>query len=160
MSKYTTDQWSYVSHKLWNDMDRIFSKNPKKFIESMTAHDKLNYFLNKRQVIASVLTWWQFENLEPLFFRAPRSIEFTKRQAFAGFLESLEKKSDCCQRLLTIAMTNMLVVPNILQITESSGPKEKFDQYKSYISLIKTGIGECVKVGSKYSDMTSSQELK
>ena len=153
MKDFSKIQMKIIVERLWKNIDRIFATDVKSFLESMSVSDRTNYFLNKRQLVHNVLNWWKTENFKPLYFSPEKAIHRTKEQVYCGLVENLDVKSNFKEDLLVHAMLNMIVVPNILQITENSDVKSRFKKSETFIKYIRMSIKDCVDSAIKYSDL-------
>jgi hypothetical protein len=153
MKKFSNTQLSIITEQIWRNIDRIFSNDVKKFLESMSKSDRVDYYLCKRQIVHSLLNWWKQEGYKPLCFQPDKAIYRTKEQVYSGFLENVDNNKNYKEKLLECALLNMLVVPNILQLTENSTVKNRYKKSELHIKFIRATIKDCVNGALKYSDI-------
>jgi len=153
MKKFSKIQIKIIMERLWRNIDRIFSQDTRSFVESMSPSDKVNYFLCKRQLLTTVVMWWMHEKLNPLMFEPEKAIYRTKEQVYCGLVEGVDKSKKYKHDLLEYALLNMLVVPNVMVLTEDCSIKNRFNRSKENIKLVRAAIKDCVENAIKYSDM-------
>jgi len=153
MEKFSKMQLRIITERMWRSIDRIFSQDVKSFLESMTPSDKVNYLLCKQQLSLTIMNWWMNESLKPLMFEPEKAIYRTKEQVYCGLIENIQTGKDVTSDLLEYAMVNMLIVPNILILTEDCGIVQRYNKSRGQIKFVRAAIKDCVKCGAKYSDM-------
>jgi len=116
------------------------------------------YNLGKRQLVESVVAWWNIENLKPMLLEPKAAIKNTKDLVLReDFIKHITTSSNPEMRLLEIALTHMIVAPNMFLI-ENQDITEKYNRYQKYINIIKANIRNICRIGYKYSDLSESND--
>jgi len=116
------------------------------------------YNLGKRQLVESVVAWWNIENLKPMILEPQKAIKNTKDLVLReDFFKTISTSPNPEMRLLEIALTHMIVAPNMFLI-ENRDINEKYSKYQKYINIIKANIRNVCRIGYKYSDLSGNND--